>query len=160
AAPALAGEKAYAEFAALDHVFQDSNRQAIHMFPIKLAALGLELVPADAPRAPGEADPVIPSMDDPVCETAGMIEHHRYLGERLMKGWGFGPRADHPPRRPSFLSWAELKRRDAAKVEPGGKTTTLPEHVKDFIQLASFLTELRTSLAVRLRRLPKPPTAS
>ena len=32
----------------------------------------------------------------------GIIEHNRWMSERLMMGWCFGPRSEQPPQRPSI----------------------------------------------------------
>jgi hypothetical protein len=36
------------------------------------------------------------------------MEHRRWMGERLAKGWRYGPRDDCREQRTTFVPWAEL----------------------------------------------------
>jgi hypothetical protein len=45
-------------------------------------------------------------------DLAAEMEHNRWLGERLMKGWSFGARSDLRRQRPGFVPWRDLTESD------------------------------------------------
>ncbi len=45
----------------------------------------------------------------------GLIEHNRWMAERLLLGWKYGPRSEQPPARDSMTSWADLPAGEVSK---------------------------------------------
>jgi hypothetical protein len=75
-------------------------RQADDIFA-KLELVGLEAVASESPAAF-----VIPGND---VELLGEIEHGRWVVERLLSGWRWGPVKDVKARTtPYLVPWAEL----------------------------------------------------
>jgi voltage-gated potassium channel Kch len=102
--------------AALAPSFIASNREAAQHVDIKLAAVARH-------RASGgdhgglDAGVVFTAAER---EMLARMEHNRYVAERLLDGWRYGPRDDVRKRRESLTAWEHL---------PAG------ERVKDFEQV-------------------------
>lgn len=94
--------------------FRHSNRMGAIDFQVKLACVGLELVKMNDPRL------AVTDLDFVVITTriASQDEHTRWMAERLLAGWSFGPRSDSPPRRPSLCTWEVLKNDPATAKDP------------------------------------------
>jgi len=84
--------------------FRESSRQqADHLF-IKLRSIGCEAVPEDDPR------PAVGSFSAEEVELLARMEHDRWLAERMLAGWTWGPPPKDIARRtsPSLVSWGQL----------------------------------------------------
>lgn len=99
-----------------DYWDRHSNLSAAEHAQLKLRLLGYTL-------AKGESSSSI-SIDEISLEQRamlGLVEHNRWMAERLMTGWSYGPRSDQPPRRPSIcdksLLAAEELLKDYEQVE-------------------------------------------
>jgi len=117
----------------------NSNRMAAIHFEVKLACLGLELVPDDgAPGAP------LPATDAEI-EALARMEHNRWMAERLLAGWSYGPRSKCPPRRPQLCTWKWLNEDEKLKKEPA----------KDFDQVKAIFASLE-GLGYKARKIVRP----
>ena len=45
----------------------------------------------------------------------GIVEHNRWMSERLMMGWSYGPRSEQPPQRPSICDKSILPAEELLK---------------------------------------------
>ncbi|MCK5740546.1 hypothetical protein KAH55_15260, partial [bacterium] len=109
----------------LDPKYKNSNRQAADHIEVKLRAIGCQAVKkqdAEAQHQPGliafEADEI---------EIMAMMEHERWVAERLLGGWM--PGTDKPRRRSPFLvSWEKLDEIDVnIKSYDRGSVQEIPE---------------------------------
>src|ERR1017187_10000635 len=83
--------------------FRESNRQQADHIHIKLRALGLEAVEAT------DARPAVTEFTPAKIEVLAEMEHRRYLAERRMANWTFGPKKDEARREnPSMIDWDKL----------------------------------------------------
>lgn len=87
-----------------------SNLSAAQHATIKLRILGYQL-------KEGESDSTVSLEQIDLEQKAmlGIIEHNRWMSERLMMGWSFGPRSQQPPRRPSICDKSLLPAEELAK---------------------------------------------
>jgi voltage-gated potassium channel Kch len=82
--------------------FKDSNRQQADHIAVKLRAAGCRAVPvAMAGRAPAEFTP-----DE--IETLAIMEHDRWVAERLLAGWTLGPKDAVRRRSPYLVKWEQV----------------------------------------------------
>ncbi|MBD3160989.1 MAG: hypothetical protein GF346_02380, partial [Candidatus Eisenbacteria bacterium] len=88
-----------------------SNLSAAAHLNIKLAALGKRIV---LRREGGGADP-LGEVPESKRETIARMEHNRWLAERLLTGWTFGPRDDTRKKRPALVDWSHLSESEAKK---------------------------------------------
>ena len=87
-----------------------SNLSAAQHATIKLRILGYQLVE-------GKSGSTV-SLEQVGLEQKamlGIIEHNRWMSERLMMGWSFGPRSQQPPQRPSICDKSLLSAEELAK---------------------------------------------
>jgi hypothetical protein len=54
-------------------------------------------------------------LSDQQKETMARVEHNRWMAERLLIGWCYGPRSDYPPQRLSFCAEKHLDPADWQK---------------------------------------------
>lgn len=73
----------------LKEVYRDSNRQQAEHIPIKLRAIGCEMVTEAELKALGKKVQVVKDIRDPNDKLAKM-EHNRWNAERFMGGWSYG----------------------------------------------------------------------
>jgi len=105
--------------------FRESNRQqADHIF-IKLRAIGCEAVSAS------DKKPAVTELASAEMELLAEMEHRRWVAERLLAGWTYGPKKDLERREnPNLVPWVELteeiRNYDRDTV---GKISTLLESV-------------------------------
>jgi hypothetical protein len=105
--------------------FRESNRQqADHIF-IKLRAVGCEAAPASDLR------PAVSEFSPAEMELLAEMEHRRWVAERLLAGWTYGPKKVVERREnPNLVPWAklteEIKNYDRITV---GKISALLESV-------------------------------
>ncbi len=91
----------------LDETFRQASRAAADHLPIKLRAVGRELVPLDDPREPDAA------LSAEQLESLARIEHDRWMAERLLNGWSFAPERDDRALRHNLLvPWEQLPEAD------------------------------------------------
>jgi voltage-gated potassium channel Kch len=113
-----AGEEDHAA-GGLDPTFWASNQEAAHHVDIKLAAVermrdGRRAgEPGSSRGGAGEAGASVGAgADGPFSpsdhEALARMEHHRYVAERLLAGWRYGPRDDTAKRRESLIAWRHL----------------------------------------------------
>jgi len=95
-------QKAFAELPLWE---QRSNLAAAAHLPIKLAAVGLQVALRNELRNPLGAF-TLPDGDRLML---ARIEHNRWLAERLMAGWQYGPRSNDLKLRSAMLDWNNLK---------------------------------------------------
>lgn len=72
--------------------FRESNRQFAEHFHIKLATLGWQLS-----HGQDSAATPLPQVDEATERVLAEMEHNRWVAERLMSGWSYGP----PPASPA-----------------------------------------------------------
>jgi len=102
-----------------------SNISAAMHINVKLRVLGYRLVPKSEAESSDARWPDADKISDAVRETIAIIEHNRWMAERLLAGWSLG-RREKPEnkRRHQFVPWEML--------EDGSKD-------KDFSQIDAVL---------------------
>lgn len=114
---ALKKKDSFRDWADLDEIYRDSNRDQAANIPVKLAAIGCDF----APLGPGESPSSFkfrgtePSADgaDKIgeIEKLARMEHERWMDERRLR----------QPHHPALLSWENLplleKQKDLAAIE-------------------------------------------
>ena len=99
-----------------DYWERHSNLSAAEHAQLKLRLLGYTFAKCESSSSV--------SIDEISLEQRamlGLVEHNRWMAERLMTGWSYGPRSDQPPRRLSIcdksLLAAEELLKDYEQVE-------------------------------------------
>jgi hypothetical protein len=92
---------------ALPEHYRHANRAAADHIAVKLAVIGAQVVA-------GEGDGF--SFSAAECALLARIEHRRWCGERLMRGWRTGPRDDAARRHPDLVPWEALSPATQAMV--------------------------------------------
>jgi hypothetical protein len=87
--------------------FRQSNRSAAGHALVALGCLGLKHDPVARAK---DAQPVPLNLTEQQTATFAEMEHYRWVAERLLAGFTYGPRSDHdhPPRRPQLCTWEIL----------------------------------------------------
>jgi hypothetical protein len=98
-----ADDPAMADWAALDEGLKESNRRQADHIPAKLKAVGCDFAPA----GPGKAKAVRFTPDE--VETMARMEHGRWVAEKLLDGFGPGPRDPGKKTSPYLVPWDELE---------------------------------------------------
>lgn len=112
-----------------------SNFSAAMHASVKFATLGYAL----ARRQPGEtAEPITPKVTDAQRSVIQRMEHNRWLAERLLSGWTFGPRDDVRRQRTAIVDWDHLP---------------LAERQKDDDQIQAILDALRITSTIAVQPL-------
>ncbi len=110
AAYAGVGEAQRAAWDALDPTWRQSNEEAAAHLDIKLTAVGC------ARASPGREGSRVESL--PNVELLVEMEHNRWMAERLVGGWRYGPRSDVERTRESIVPWAVMdKRRSGEEMQ-------------------------------------------
>lgn len=103
-----------------------TNLAAAQHINAKLRVLGLRLVPRAAGLATNAPVPDSESLSPELRETIAIMEHNRWMAERLLAGWSLGKRAKpENKRRHQFVPWSML--------------TDTAERKKDYSQVAKAL---------------------
>lgn len=95
----------------LSEDLRDANRaQAAHI-PIKLKYLGYEFASGHGMKAS------LIEITDEQLEELSIIEHDRWMQDRVRKGWKFGPGAKDEARKthPNLVPWEALSKEDKQK---------------------------------------------
>ncbi len=99
----------------------DSNRQAADHIWVKLRALDYHA----AERVSGDPGVLITELNTQQIELLARMEHQRWMAERFMAGWSYGPEKDTPNRiSPYLVPWDEVPDnvqeydRDFARILP------------------------------------------
>lgn len=94
----------------LEHAFKGSSEAAAHHVAIKLDA---------AKRLGADAGPT--ALPPEARDALARMEHNRYVAERLLEGWRYGPRSDTEKLRESLCAWEHLpeseQKKDHEQVE-------------------------------------------
>jgi hypothetical protein len=90
-------EAAGARTAWLEHAFKGSSEAAAHHVAIKIAAA------ARLGSGPGST-----TLSREARDALARMEHNRYVAERLLDGWRYGPRSDTEKLRESLCAWEHL----------------------------------------------------
>ena len=89
-------------YAELSDEDKDKNRRNVRDIPSKLGMLGYVMIPARGDEPPFAFAP------DEVDELA-VVEHERFVGDMLERGWKVGPETDKARRvNATLIPWAEL----------------------------------------------------
>jgi voltage-gated potassium channel Kch len=80
---------------------RELNRSPIDHIPVKLAAIGCRVAPADGHQ------PVVCFTPDEL-ERMSRLEHDRWVAERVANGWSPGPRDDEARRHPGLVPYEQL----------------------------------------------------
>jgi len=88
-----------------------SNLAAAGHLPVKLAAVGLRVVKR------GQEDETLDGFTlPPESRTLlAVMEHNRWLADRLVSGWQFGDRSDEYKLRSAIVDWSHLSTEEADK---------------------------------------------
>ncbi|MBN2450980.1 MAG: NAD-binding protein [Lentisphaeria bacterium] len=97
-----AKEPSLQPWARLAPELRDSNRQQADHIPVKLRAVGCCALPAEAP---GEA---IAAFREEEIEILAIMEHDRWVAERLLAGWTPGPKDTARRRSPYLVEWERI----------------------------------------------------
>lgn len=83
--------------------FRESNRQQATHIPIKLRAIGMEMVNRSDPR------PAVEGFDPKQSDLLAEMEHNRWVAERKVNNWKYGTENDKPNRiSKSIIDWDKL----------------------------------------------------
>lgn len=100
-------DSALADWARLSGDYKESNRDQARHIPAKLEAIGCTYVKAK--RASGKSVKLMPHE----IEVLARMEHGRWVVEKLLKGWKYGPKRDPKKKtNPSLVGWSELSEQD------------------------------------------------
>jgi class 3 adenylate cyclase len=106
---------------------RDANRAQVADIPNKLRRLGYELAPAYGLSA-SEIN-----LSPQQVEELSIIEHDRWMNDRLRHGWSYGPMRDNARKlHPQLVPWDQLSEPEKQKDRDAVKN--LPR----FIELAGF----------------------
>ena len=97
-----ADDPAMASWDVLDEGLKESNRRQADHIPQKLKAVGWDFAPA----APGKTKPAKFSPGE--VETMARMEHERWVAEKLLDGYGLGPRDAARKTSPYLVPWDDL----------------------------------------------------
>jgi voltage-gated potassium channel Kch len=86
-------------WAALRPDLRDSNRQQADHIAVKLRAVACRAEPEDAPL------PVFAGFTPDEVETLAIMEHNRWVAERLLAGWTSGPKNQAKHQSPYLVAW-------------------------------------------------------
>jgi voltage-gated potassium channel Kch len=102
-----------------DRSFLRSDQDAAHHVDVKLAAV--ERLRAAQHGTPVAQQPAVAVFSAYERERLAIMEHNRYMAERLLDGWRYGPRNDVAKRRPSLCPWEDLppeeRKKDFDQIE-------------------------------------------
>jgi hypothetical protein len=116
------GDEATRPWEQLDDELVDSNRQAADHIFVKVRALGYH------PSRPRDHDPsgLVEEFNPQEVELLAKMEHRRWMAERYLGGWTYGPIRDIKERISPYLSdWDDIPieiqdyDRDFARIVPG-----------------------------------------
>jgi voltage-gated potassium channel Kch len=119
--PVAADDRSMRLWTELDDDLIDSNRQNADHIPVKLRAIGYHIALQGSPD-PGT---LVTEFSDAEVNLLGKMEHQRWMAERFLAGWVFGPR-DHDKRSsPYLVEWDHVPTHiqkydlDFARILPG-----------------------------------------
>jgi hypothetical protein len=98
----------------LPESYKMSNRRACDHLPIKLAQAGLRMEPAPSRTdfildKVAASDPVVAELSEEEIDLLARLEHRRWLIERRLLGWRYGPkRSDLKRINPMLVEWDKL----------------------------------------------------
>jgi voltage-gated potassium channel Kch len=96
-----AGDDAARPWDLLDEGYKQSSRRMADFMPIKFAAAGLSLTRAE------QVPPL--ALTEPEIELLAIQEHRRWMIERRLDGWQYGPARDKLQQlNPLLVDWAAL----------------------------------------------------
>ena len=93
-----------------DYWERNSNLSAAQHAQIKVRLLGYRLVNNKSASSISIAKISLEQQ-----AMLGLVEHNRWMAERLMMGWSYGPRSEQPPRRPSIVDKSLLPAEELVK---------------------------------------------
>jgi hypothetical protein len=86
----------------LEELKESNRRQADHI-PQKLKAIGCDFAPVVGPK------PKLIRFDDKDdIDTMARMEHDRWVAEKFLEGFSFGPRDVHKKTSPYLVPWEDL----------------------------------------------------
>jgi len=94
----------------LDEALRNSNRLQAEHVAVKLSTIGCKAVRADAVTK----EKRLTEIPEPQLELLAKMEHYRWVAERLMDGWSFGPKRDDPEQdlihrqRETLCPWEQV----------------------------------------------------
>ncbi|NOZ19998.1 MAG: hypothetical protein GXP25_02805 [Planctomycetes bacterium] len=128
-------DPAMADWYCLDESYKNSNRQQADHIPVKLRAIGCYSL-----RTKEHLAAVIEFTDEEV-ELLARMEHSRFVAERLLGGWTYGPERNLAEKRsPYLIPWDDPR---------------LPESVKDYDR--QFVRDIPRLLAMAGERVYRKP---
>ena len=115
----------------LDETLKDSNRAQADHIPVKLRAVGIPWKEAVEDAKSGHLDRMLETH----VELLGRMEHNRWIAERLLNGWRYGPvRDDKRKLHPHLVSWDELP--EYIKEYDRNAIRNIPDWIKLYTALA------------------------
>lgn len=106
-----AAQETNAHFVNLPLWERRSNLAAAGHLSVKLAAVGLRVVK----RGSGNEALDVFALPPESRTLLAMIEHNRWLADRLVSGWQFGERSDEHKLRSAIVDWSHLSTEEADK---------------------------------------------
>lgn len=107
----------------LDPEHKESNYEQADDYARKLAAIGKKAVPVQGREI------VLYHLKPDEIELLAELEHGRYVVQKLLQGWTFGPRDDHKKQRPSLIGWKDLP--EAERKKDREAVQYIPQLMKD-----------------------------
>ena len=112
---------------------QESNLYAAEHKRVLVQLMGYKI--EEDTSKPGTNKLNFAGLSDEIKKTMALVEHNRWMAERLLINWCYGPRSDHPPQRPSFCVKQYLSDDDWQKdVSQIARTLELLEKQKVFFE--------------------------
>lgn len=122
-----------------------SNLAAARHVHAKLAAIGLHVSSVKegftpVPRVIGTANNENRLLDDQLSKKLAMMEHNRWMAERLISGWKYGKRSDELRQRETITDWNKL-----TQTEKEEDFDQIDEAIQVCSDSSRFLLEERSS---------------
>jgi len=78
--------------------------------------LGLRIIPGASKSGPVHSEKVdFSQISSEKKAILAVVEHNRWMAERLLLGWSYGQRSDQPPKRGSLCSKRDLPQDELEK---------------------------------------------
>jgi hypothetical protein len=104
--------------------YKDANRNQVKHTKVKLKAIGYGVIPV------GDRQPKLSEFTPAEIETMAILEHDRWLAEKVQAGWRYGPRRDDQEKtNPCIVPWEDLS--EAEKDKDRQAVRAIPEFLEE-----------------------------
>lgn len=104
--------------------YKDANRNQVKHTKVKLKAIGYGVIPV------GNRQPTLSEFTPEEIETMAMMEHDRWMAEKVQAGWRHGARRDDKKKtNPCMVPWEDLS--EAEKDKDQQTVRAIPEFLAE-----------------------------